>query len=234
MITLFVEGFLWWAIFHTSGINNVGGHSYIDYLQYILWSVFFARICISWSFEYKMINDVEMGSVNALLLRPFSFFNFYWGQVLGYKIGVGMASLSIPFLVSLYFAPNFNTARLIPILLMVFLYLFFIFNWSFVMATLAFSWNKVYSLSVAKNLIFIFFSGELYPIDLIPQKYLSIVEKLPFPCAVYYPVAYLTQRIGDQVFYSALLRLCLYNLVLYVSAQFFWKRALKTYTGTGA
>jgi ABC-2 type transport system permease protein len=233
-ITSIVEMLLWWAIFRTTGMTEFGGYQLEHYLQYVLWAAFFARISISWMYEYRMVNDVDTGTINAILLRPFSFFSFYWGQLLGYKALTSIISLMIPFTIGLFYRDVFALERLPLILVMLTLYLFFIHTTGFIISSFAFHWNRVFSFSVAKNLILVFFSGELYPLDLLPERIKDFALMLPFPSGVYVPVAYITSRIDHATFLACLGRLALYNILLFGLAQMLWRRGLRSYSGTGA
>ncbi len=233
-ITACVEMLLWIAIFKSTGASQFGGYNLYSYLQYVLWAAFFARISISWMYEYKMVSDVDTGAINAILLRPFSFFSFYWGQLVGYKALTGFVSLLIPFTIGFFYPEAFHYNRLPQIFFMIFMFLFFVHTTGFILSSMAFYWNRVFSFCVAKNLIMVFFSGELYPLDLLPYPYKELALWLPFPCGVYVPVAYLTGRLGHQEFLECLIRLAIINVFVYFGAQALWRKGLRSYSGTGA
>src|SRR4051812_23467450 len=81
IITTGIELTLWYAIFKTSNSPTIGGFTREYYLSYALWAAFAARISVSWMYEFRMIEEIESGSVNSLIVRPMSFYEYYLSQL---------------------------------------------------------------------------------------------------------------------------------------------------------
>jgi ABC-2 type transport system permease protein len=229
-----IEITLWIAVFRSAGRAEIGGFTQEYYLAYVLWAAFLGRITTTWMYEYRMIEEIELGTVNSLLARPVSFFEYYLSQFMGYKLVTSAISLVFPLAVSLYFLLPTDFSRLPGALALVFYYLFFVHTLSFCIACLAFRLNKVTSFTVAKNLGLWLFSGELFPLDLLPEPWKGIFISLPFANAVYIPVGYLTGRADHslllQGFASATVGIAVAGLVAYG----LWRSGLRRYSGTGA
>lgn len=229
-----VEITLWIAIFSSSGTTEIGGFGKEFYLSYVLWGAFVARITANWMYEFRMIEEVENGSINGVLVRPISFYEYYLSQFLGYKVITTAVSLLFPIAACLIFKLPVHWARLPLTVCLVLYYLVFVHTISFWVATLAFKLNRVGSLTIAKNLAFWLLSGELFPIDLLPEFWKNFYLALPFSNAVYVPVAFLTGRVDISYmglgFLTTTLGLIVFGFISYVS----WHRGLRTYTGTGA
>jgi ABC-2 type transport system permease protein len=229
-----VEVLLWSSIFAGLGVAQIGGFTQAQYLAYFVWAAFISRIAISWMYEFKMIEEIESGSVNGLLVRPLSFYEYYLAQFFGYKIVTTAISLIVPLSVSYYFKLPVAYEKLPIILVLMFYYLILIHTLSFLVMTLSFHLNKISGFTVAKNITLWLLSGELVPIDLIPQPYQSWILSLPFANGVYIPVGYLTGRISSEVFYQGFMSITLSLITLAIMSVYMWRWGLKTYSGTGA
>lgn len=234
VLATLIEITLWVAIFASAGTTEIAGFGREYYLAYVLWAAFVGRISSTWMYEFRMIEEIEMGTVNSLLARPVSFFEYYLSQFMGYKIVTSAISLVIPICVCFFFALPMDFQRLPGTLALVIYYLFFVHTLSFCIACLAFRLNKVSSFTVAKNLGLWLFSGELFPLDLMPGAWKEIAISLPFANAVYIPVAYLTGRADHQLLLQGFASTTIGIAVLGVVAAMLWKSGLRNYSGTGA
>jgi ABC-2 type transport system permease protein len=230
-----IEMVLWTAVFRGLSQNGtLGGFSENYYLAYALWAPFVARINTNWMYEMRMTEEIESGSLNSILVRPFSFFEYYLSQFLGYKLVTTFISLTIPISAALFLDLPIQFDRLPLAFGLIVFYLIFLHLISFCVASVAFHLTRISSLTVAKNFILWSLSGELFPLDLIPAPYKDIFISLPFASAVYIPVGYITGRVGSeslvQGFYSVAISIFILAPIAYLA----WQRGLKSYAGTGA
>lgn len=234
MLTALIELALWMAIFATASSDLIGGFPRESYLAYALWTAFISRITASWSYEFKMIEEIESGTVNSLIVRPLSFFEYYLSQLLGYKFITSTFSLAVPLvMIQLMNLPT-HLERVPLALLLITCYLVMIHTISFIISTLAFHFNRVYSVTMAKNLGLWILTGELLPLDLIPSPYKDWLLALPFCNAVYIPVAYITGRIDVSLVWQGFVSLGVGTTVFGCLGFILWRRGLKNYVGTGA
>jgi ABC-2 type transport system permease protein len=230
-----IEILLWFAVFRSVTTNEIAGFSRENYLAYAIWASFVARITSNWMYEFRMIDDIETGAVNTLLARPVSFFEYYLSQFMGYKLVTGIISLIFPLAAVLYFRLPTALARLPGAFLLVIYYLVLVHCLSFCVATFAFKLNKVAGFTMAKNLGLWLFSGELLPLDMFPAGPLrTFMMQQPFANAVYIPVGYVTGRIGTAALLNGFLSTTGGIVVFGAAGAMFWRRGLRSYSGTGA
>lgn len=229
-----IETLLWIALFSATTSQTIGGFSKEHYLSYVLWAAFIARINTSWMFEFRMVDEVDSGAVNSILARPVSFFEYYLSQFLGYKLITTAISLLIPLGIHFVWGSPILLERLPAVLLLVFYYLFLVHMMSFCICAMAFFFNRVHSFTVAKNLTLWIISGELFPLDLVPEPWKSVLLNLPFSSAVYVPVAYLTGRIGFDSYVHGFYTITGGIIVFGIVGSLLWKAGLRQYSGTGA
>jgi len=228
------EVLLWTAIFLSSAQSTIGGFGVDSYLAYALWAAFFSRISTNWMYEFRMIEEVSSGTLNSLLVRPMSFYEYYLSQLLGYKFVVTFISIIFPLAASFIFKLPLFIERLPLVLLLSFYYLLLVHSISFFISNLAFYFTKISSMTVAKNLLLWILMGELFPLDLLPTKVKEILCLLPFASGVYVPISYLTGRIDSYYVQVGFVSITISLVIINALAYFMWNRSLREYTGTGA
>lgn len=225
---------LWAAIFSAASITTINGFSKEYYLAYVLWGAFIARISTSWMYEHRMIDEIDTGSVNSVLARPISFYEYYLAQFMGYKALTSAFSLIVPILITSFIPGPTQLSRFPLAIALVFFYLLLVHTISFCIASCGFFFNRVHSFTVAKNFALWLATGELFPLDLIPEPFRQTLIALPFSAGVYLPVGYITGRVGlsevAQGFVSVAAGLVVFGFI----ARLIWTAGRRHYSGTGA
>ena len=234
MISVGIEVLLWFAIFKTAGTLQIGGFTQEYYLAYSVWAPFLGRIAVSWMYESMMVEEVASGSINVVLTRPISFYEYYLSQMMGYKVITTALSLLVPLIASYYFKLPVQFERIPLALLLVIYYLFLVHTLSFIVATFAFFLTRIRSFTLVKNLILWLLAGELIPIDLMPSFLSKVLLWLPFSAGVYTPVAYITGRVDAGLMLQSFISVTISLVVFCLFSHWFWKKGLREYTGTGA
>ena len=235
VLTVGIEVFLWIAIFKSVDATGlIGGFNRDAYLAYAVWAPFLGRIAISWMYESMMVEEVVSGTINTILSRPLSFFEYYLSQTLGYKLITTLFSMMVPIAASYYFNLPVHYARLPLAFVLVVYYILLVHTMSFMVASLGFYLTRVRSFTLLKNLTLLLLGGELVPIDLMPPVLSELLLNLPFSAGVYIPLAYITGRADISListgFYNVTWALMLAGCFSYLM----WTNGVKQYTGTGA
>jgi len=228
-----VEAAFWVGLIEASGSDQLGGFPVSYYLGYFLYSILQLG-SINWRFERAMIAEINSGAVNALLLRPSSFYEYHLGQLLGQKLITILTMTPVVVLIAWIWDLPFHLDRLPLVLMMGISYVILLFSLHFAVAAMAFFFDNVYSLNNSKNMIIWILTGELMPLDLLPSPLREWVIALPFSCGIYLPASYLSGRIDFNMFMNGFISLAIGGLVFGLLASFIWKRGLRHYGGTGA
>lgn len=234
VVTAIVEFLLWKAIFRFTSMEKLGEFPPESYYSYALLVSFFARVGSNWMYEFRMIEEIESGNINMILSKPLSFFEYYLIQFYSYKILVLIGSLGVPFLVITWLKYPLHWERIPLALVVTFQYLFVVYCMSYLVAMAAFKMTKVSSLTVAKNLGLWILSGELFPLDLFPSPIKDVFILLPFSCAAYIPVGYLSGRFEIDIMLRSLFINFIWILLFIAPSILIWKRLIRSYSGTGA
>jgi ABC-2 type transport system permease protein len=233
LLAFLVEALFWVGCFEVSGLSQIGGFTLAQYLTYLLWLLLqFATA--NWRFERAMIQDINSGAVNAMLVRPGSFYGLHFGDLLGYKLMTLL--VAVPLMFAIAYGCNLPLAveRLPLALLMGVYYLLFLHTLNVAIASTAFFFDHVYSLNTTKNMLLWFLTGELFPLDLLPPSISRWLLAMPFSAGNYLPASYLSGRIGADVFLQGFVSLTLGMGLIALITCAIWRKGLRTYTGTGA
>jgi ABC-2 type transport system permease protein len=233
-LTTGIEILLWFAVFKGAGTDKIGGFSQAYYFSYVIWAAFFARICTNWMYESRMIGEIDSGTINGLLTKPMSFYEYYLSQLFGYKFITSVFSMMVPFFVMLIFDLPTELSRLPLAFILEFYYLILVFSLSFIVASTAFFLNKSYALTSAKNLALWFFTGELFPLDLMAEPFKSFFIALPFSAGVFVPVGYITGRLNLNDVMQSFVSITIGIIITNAVGLTLWKKGLQKYAGTGA
>lgn len=229
-----IEVTLWAAIITGMGQTELAGFGREYYLAYALWATFVGRITINWMYEFTMLDEIDTGRVNAILMRPISFYEFYLSQFVGYKLFTGLVGLGFPIGVCLFMGLPVEPARIPLMILSLLYYLIFVHTLSFCVACMAFFLNRAQSFTGIKNLAIWVLAGELIPLDLYPEPFKTWLIHSPFASGVYIPVGYVTGRIGTELFLQSLVSVTGGIAVMGCVGAYLWRKGLRAYTGTGA
>jgi ABC-2 type transport system permease protein len=229
-----VELALWSTIFAAAGLTELNGFSRVSYLTYVLWATFVARITANWAYEMEMSDEIETGRINIVLLRPISFYEYYLSQFMGYKLWTIPFSLGFPLLASAIFPTTVIWSRLVPMLVLILYYLIFVHTIAFCIACFGFFITRVKGITVAKNMSLWVLTGELFPLDLVPEPMKTWAVQSPFASGVYIPVGFLSGRFGWDQYWMAFVSVTGGLVITGMFSVVIWRRGLREYTGTGA
>lgn len=229
-----IEITLWIAFFQSSHSSTLMGFTQDYYLSYAFWAAFTARISTSWMYEALMIEEIETGTINAILTRPISFFEYYLGQLIGYKTLTTSISFVPPIIICFFMDLPIHLERLPLAILLVFYYLILVHIISMIISSLAFFFTRINHLTTVKNVVLWMLTGELFPLDIAPEPVRSILINLPFSSAVFRPVGYMTGRLPTSAIFEGFVSVSLSILAFGCLAVVLWNLGRKNYSGTGA
>lgn len=234
ILTTGIEVLLWIAVFKGAHTETIAGFAKDSYLSYALWSAFFARIATSWMYEARMIEEVSSGSINSIIVRPMTFYEYYLSQFMGYKIITTVLSLTVPVIAAWLFDLPTIYSRIPLALLLCFYFLILVHTISFIISTMAFHFTRISSMTAAKNLLMWLLMGELFPLDLLPEPYKSFFITAPFASGTFVPVGYIIGRVEIDTVYTGFISVTIALVILNLLGAYLWRKGLDSYAGTGA
>lgn len=237
-VFLFVEYFLWKAIFEANGgkFYNVKLEQYITYIVIGLLVSRLTRCNI----DFDIASEVKNGNIIMNLLKPYSYLKMNFSKHIGYTIG-GLFNL-IPVFITIYLLTGFKNLNYAIIIYFAISLVFAFaigFLFSMFIGLLAFWLTNIWGLNLFKWNLIAIFSGQMIAINFffeigasgfanVPISFISpeilqgfftsmgyIAYLLPFQAMAYTPSAIYTGMISGST-----------NVISHIALQMFWVVAM--------
>jgi ABC-2 type transport system permease protein len=228
---------LWQAIFAGSGADELAGftlHQMVAYLLLIHISRMFSSMP---GLAHSIARDIRDGSLKKYLLQPIDMLAYLVSYRVAHKVAYIVTS-ALPYAVLFYLCRGFfdsfpdplTLAAYVASLFMAFLIGFF-FEASIGM--IGFWFLEVTSFLYVINTLNFFVSGQMFPLDLLPPFWASLLKALPFQYLAYFPAAVFLGKIqGWDLFYGLLIQLA-WAVGFMGLARVLYRQGLRHYSAYG-
>jgi ABC-2 type transport system permease protein len=229
--------FLLWSAAY-AGQSTVGGFSLAQTMTYFVATLVVQFFIGAFSEDYQISEEIRNGLINQFLTKPINYFLYRLSLFLSARIVSGALvllplALAYPFLKDLLVMPQgpWLIWHALPALLMAAMIQFAI---AYCFGLLTFWFLEIQSFVILSFAIETLFAGQVFPLDLLPPSVYQLVQYLPYPYQMYFPVALLTGRITDPAI--ALHGLCVqafWVVAMIGISHLLWKRGLRRHTAVG-
>lgn len=228
---------LWQAIFAGAGENELSGFTYRNMIAYLL-LVHISRMFSSMpGLSTGIARDIREGNLKKYLLQPIDMIAYLLAYRVAHKIAY-IATSGIPYAILFAVCSHYFDGLPGPLtwlaylaaLLMAFLVGFF---FECCMGMLGFWMLEVTSLLYVVNTINFFVSGHMFPLDLLPQPWSSLLKALPFQYLAYFPAAVFLEKIQGEELIRGLALQAGWSLAFILISRELYRRGLKRYSAFG-
>lgn len=184
---------LWFALFDLSGKSTLQGYTYTEMIHYTLMSVLFSQIR-GGNHDFELQEMIRSGQLSQYLLRPVSAVEFVYIRGVAPKILISLISLIVGIFVCFWLGQspfNMFLGMLLALLGNIIHY-----QLGAMLACTAFYWEEAFSVLMVKNLIVGLLSGEMIPLNLIPESFAWTWKYTPFYLYVFGPAQIALGRWG--------------------------------------
>lgn len=242
-LPIITQIFLWWAIFDsvgTGGANSsrLSGYSFHDMVAYYLLSMLGRAFSSMPGLASNVAKQVRDGEIKKFITQPIDMIGFLLLSRVAHKVAYYSVS-TLPFAFVFYLCRGYFTAgwpsaevmtAFVLSLIMAFLLGYFI---DLCIGLIGFWFLEVSSLLFVYMLLSFFLSGHMFPIDLLPEPFRTVVNFMPFKYLAYFPAAIFLEKVEpDRLWFEMALEatwLCFFIVL----ARFLYSRGLKRYSGFG-
>jgi viologen exporter family transport system permease protein len=237
LVQLSVFWFLTYAMFSASGQPTLGGYTERGMILYYVFVTLTGRIVHSNDLDMGISQDIYEGSLTRYLIYPVSYRAVKYAEQLG-AIAPQLIQLTLfgflaPLVVGIpdevVITPASVAMALIALALANLLHYLLVIP----IQAVAFWADNVWSLVIAKGLIFSFLGGMIAPISLFPEWAQSLLVWLPFPYLYSFPARTLMGRVSFADWAIGLLVAAAWCLVAAALGRWIWRRGELEYTGVG-
>ena len=235
--------FLWTAVFAASGQERLGGYERDHVIAYYLLTMVSRAFSSMPGLAGGIARQIREGEIKKFLIQPVDMLGFLLVSRIAHKIAYYSVAIApfafVFFLCRRYFydlpaeAATHSVVTLAAFL--VSLVMGFLLGY-FIEASLGligFWWLEVRSLLFIYMLMNFFLSGHMFPLDMLPEPWRSLVDLLPLQYLAYFPSAVFLGKIsGTDLARGLLIELAW--LVFFIGfARLLFYRGVKRYSGFG-
>lgn len=228
--------FIWRAIF-TESSTAIGSYDYASMIWYFLLALLVDNLITPTEDEWQIAADIREGQINAFLVKPINYLGYRTSLYLSYRAIYTVVTV-IP--VVLVFTV-FRQYVMLPSQAITWLY-------SALSITMAAAISFLITYSVAmmafwlleiSTLVFIiysfeyFLSGQTFPLDIMPPWFQTVLQFVPFPYQMFFPIQVFMEKIQGPALYKGLCIQALWVFLTWLLAQFLWSRGVRKFQAYG-
>ncbi len=232
---ILIQFYLWKAVFVISGNHSQFGYDYDRMISYVIVAGIIAKF-VACGFEWEMNQDIKEGKLNNYIIKPMSYMQYRLWSFFGGKVTqVFILSLVLCILGVI----NTSVRKVLSpqniLLFVIALLLAMILNFliTYCVAVIAFWLQEVWGIFIIVNLMFIFVSGGIFPLDVFGKTFMEVVKWLPFKYIVYVPVSLLIGNSSGDMLVEGFYIPAAWILVLSLLSKFLWQKGMKNYISAG-
>ncbi len=234
--------FLWGAVFSglyavTEGRPEIAGYSYHDFIAYYLLTMVTRAFSSMPRLASGIARDIREGTIKKYLIQPIDMLGFLLLYRIAHKLVYYVVAAG-PFVLIFYLLRGFfpgwpdgwTLACFFASLVMSFLLGFFL---EATIGMLGFWFLEVSSLLFVYMLFNFFFSGHMFPIDMLPGIWGELVMMLPLQYLAYFPAAVFLGKIQGPELIWALWVQFGWVVFFMIASRVAFHRGVRRYSGFG-
>jgi ABC-2 type transport system permease protein len=234
--------FLWRAVFAGmqatgSGSNQIAGYNYHDFVAYYLLTTISRAFSSMPGLAGGIALQIRNGEIKKYLVQPIDLVGFLLLQRVAHKFvyyGIAIAPFALVFFLCRGYFPGWPPADVmfayITSLIFSFLLGYFL---EATIGMIGFWFLEVSSLLFVYMLFNFFFSGHMFPLDMLPAPWNTVVQVIPLQYLAYFPSAVFLQKIQGHDLWVGLSIEAAWVLFFIVTSRVVFWRGVKRYSGFG-
>lgn len=233
---IFIQTFLWTAIYGSSDESELFGYTYRQIIAYTFLAGLVVRI-VRTGFEYEIMDDVKNGKFSKFLVQPLGYFPYRLANFFGQKVVSLAMILAIMVLVliglNVFWDIPLAFSRIAIFLLTLALAMTLNFLIFYCISSIAFWFVEIGFLFEGVRIVIILLSGGIFPLEVFGERFVQIMSLLPFKYTVNYPINVLNGKIPTGDIAPGMLIQCAWMVICVALAQYLWREGSKRYVAVG-
>ena len=230
--------FLWGAIFAGRATDEpIAGYMYRDFVAYYLLTMVSRAFSSMPGLASGIAMQIRNGEIKKFLVQPIDLVEFLLLQRIAHKLvyyGVALGPFALVFFLCRGYFPGWPSPEVllayILSLLLTFLLGFFL---EATIGMIGFWFLEVSSLLFVYMLFSFFFSGHMFPLDMLPEPWATMVQWIPLQYLTYFPAAIFLGKIEGAALWQGLGIQTLWVMGFVVLSRLAFVRGVKRYSGFG-
>lgn len=231
LVFFFIKYNLWWAIYSSHNGATIKGMTFNQMMNYHVWALITSLIYRGHN-SNSLSEEIRLGKISTYIIYPFNFWEHQTCQFLAFsslQLFVSLITFFVLFFSGIVALPDFSSVFLGISFSLLAGFLWFLIQYC--CGLMAFWLEETWMIRVLMELVVNFLSGNIFPLELYPEKLTQFLKYTPFPYLAYYPI---------KMFLGAKQEILVPTLVIAFWLVFFsflanrlWSKGLRNYTGAG-
>ncbi len=236
-LPIVTQVFLWGAIFAANQREMIAGYTYHNFVAYYLLTMVSRAFSSMPGLASGIARQVREGEVKKYLIQPVDMITMLLLARVAHKLVyyvVAAAPFALVFYLCRSYFPGWPPAEVMAAYV-VSLVLSFLLGF-FLEATLgliSFWFLEVTSLLFVYMLFNFFFSGHMFPLDMLPEPWSTLVNFLPLKYLAYFPAAVFLGKVQGAELVQGLLVQAAWVVVFIGLCRWTYARGVNRYSGYG-
>ena len=233
---IFIQSFLWTAIYLNATGSTVYGFTYRQIIAYTFLAGLISRI-VRTGFEYEIMDDVKNGRFSKFLVQPVGYFPYRLASFFGNKLpGLAMIlTLLVIVLIGLNafwgVSVELNRILIFPLTLALAMMLNFLIFYC--LSAVAFWLVEIGFLFEGVRIVFILLSGGIFPLEVFGERFVQVMSLLPFKYTISYPITVLNGKLAYSEIPLGMLVQCIWIGACLLLARALWRVGSQRYIAVG-
>jgi ABC-2 type transport system permease protein len=229
--------FLWFAVFQARGNQDLAGYSYRDFVAYYLLTMVARAFSSMPGLASGIAGQIRSGEIKKFLIQPIDLLGFLLLGRIAHKLAY-YAVAALPFALVFFLCRDFFpgwpslTAWSAGILSLILCFLLGYYLEA-CMGLVGFWWLEISSLLFVYMLFSFFLSGHMFPLDMLPEPWHTIVDVTPLQYLAYFPAAVLLGKIQGWELAGGLLLEAAWVVLFAILARVLYDRGTRRYSAYG-
>jgi len=233
---IFIQSFMWTAIYQNTTEPVVYGYTYRQMMAYTFLAGLVARI-VRTGFEYDIMDDIKNGKYSKFLVQPLGYFPYRLCTYLGQKLPnlamiLGILAMVLLGLYTFWGVP-LELYRILAFLVTLALAVTLNFLIFYCISSVAFWIVEIGFLFEGIRIVTILLSGGIFPLEVFGTRFIQVMNLLPFKYTINYPINVLNGKISPGETAAGVLIQCLWIAACLIIANFLWRLGGKRYVAVG-
>ena len=241
-LPIITQIFLWGAIFSAVATGDrarteIAGYSYDDFIAYYLLTMISRAFSSMPGLASGIARDIRNGTIKKYLVQPIDMLGFLLLYRMAHKLVYYLVA-AIPFTLVFWLCRGYfpcwpdgpTLAAFATSLVMAFVLGFFL---EATIGMIGFWFLEVSSLLFVYMLLSFFFSGHMFPIDMLPGFCGHLVRLIPLQYLAYFPAAVFLGKIHGAELAWGLAGQAGWMLFFIVASRVAFQRGVRRYSGFG-
>ncbi len=235
--------FLWGAVFTAidaagSGEeSSIQGYRYHDFVAYYLLTMISRAFSSMPGLASGIALQIRNGEIKKFLIQPIDLIGFLLLQRIAHKLvyyGVAIGPFALVFFLCRGYFPGWPSPEVLMAYVMSLILTFMLgFFLEAAIGMIGFWFLEVSSLLFIYMLFSFFFSGHMFPLDMLPDPWSTVIQWIPLQYLTYFPAAVFLGKIEGAAMWQGLAIQAIWVMLFIVLSRVAFVRGVRHYSGFG-